>query len=89
MTRPRVLFADEPTGNLDTARSHEIMSLLRDFNQQQGITVVMVTHEAEMEAYASRSIHFKDGKISSDRRLDSNAHNAAPMGQASNGGGLD
>ena len=68
VTRPSVLFADEPTGNLDTARSHEIMTLLQGLNQDQGITIVMVTHETEMEAYAHRSIHFRDGTIETDMR---------------------
>lgn len=66
VTKPAVLFADEPTGNLDTARSLEIMELLAQFNQQRGLTIVMVTHEAEMASYASRVIHFVDGQISQD-----------------------
>lgn len=66
VTQPTVLFADEPTGNLDSARSHEVMSLLQELNRDQGITVVMVTHETEMEAYARRSIHFLDGGITSE-----------------------
>ena len=64
VTEPAVLLADEPTGNLDTQRSHEIMALLRSLNAEQGITVLMVTHEAEMAAYASRIIQFVDGKVS-------------------------
>jgi putative ABC transport system ATP-binding protein len=63
---PVLLLADEPTGNLDTARSHEIMELLTRLNQDSGITVVMVTHEAEMAAYAHRAIRFLDGVIASD-----------------------
>jgi putative ABC transport system ATP-binding protein len=63
VTRPAVLFADEPTGNLDTARSLEIMELLSRFNREQNITIVMVTHEQEMAAYAQRVIHFLDGRI--------------------------
>jgi putative ABC transport system ATP-binding protein len=63
VTEPAVLLADEPTGNLDTARSLEIMELLTRFNAQFGITVVMVTHESEMAAYAHRSVHFLDGRI--------------------------
>jgi len=62
VTNPLVLLADEPTGNLDTARSIEVMELLRGFNEQ-GITVIMVTHEEEMAAFARRVIHFKDGLI--------------------------
>ena len=70
VTQPKVLFADEPTGNLDTARSQEIMELLSQFNREKGITIVMVTHEAEMEAYARRSVHFRDGAIESDQRAE-------------------
>jgi len=67
VTRPSVLLADEPTGNLDTARSHEIMELLTGFNRDLGITIVMVTHEAEIAAYAKRVIHFRDGRVSEDK----------------------
>ena len=63
VTEPLVLLADEPTGNLDTARSIEVMELLRRFNEELGITVIMVTHEEEMAAYAKRVIHFRDGRI--------------------------
>lgn len=64
--RPAVLMADEPTGNLDTARSCEIMELLTRFNRDDGVTIVMVTHEADMAQYARRLIHFRDGRIASD-----------------------
>jgi putative ABC transport system ATP-binding protein len=63
---PRILLADEPTGNLDSQRSMEIMEMLREFNRRDGITIVMVTHEPEMAAYADRQIHFQDGRIVSD-----------------------
>ena len=53
VTRPTLLVADEPTGNLDTARSHEIMDLLSRLNEELGLTIVMVTHEADIAAYAS------------------------------------
>jgi len=66
VTAPTVLLADEPTGNLDSLRSREIMALLTSFNRDQGITVVMVTHEPDMAAYAKRQIHFFDGRIESD-----------------------
>lgn len=66
VTEPALLVADEPTGNLDTARSHEIMSLLTRLNEDRGLTVVMVTHEAEIAAYGSRIIRFVDGQIASD-----------------------
>jgi putative ABC transport system ATP-binding protein len=65
-TEPAVLLADEPTGNLDTQRSQEIMELLRALNADHGITVLMVTHEPDMAAYARRLVHFIDGKIASD-----------------------
>src|SRR5512134_1849364 len=66
VAEPSVLFADEPTGNLDSARSVEIMDLLVEFNRTRGLTVVMVTHEADMAAYASRTIRFRDGQVESD-----------------------
>lgn len=66
VTTPLVLLADEPTGNLDSKRSHEIMELLVSLNRTQGITVVMVTHEPDMAAYARREVHFVDGRIDSD-----------------------
>ena len=68
VTWPAVLFADEPTGNLDTARSREIMDLLSGLNRDQGITVAMVTHEPEMAAYAKRVVHFLDGLVESDEQ---------------------
>lgn len=60
---PVFLIADEPTGNLDTQRSIEIMEILQGLNQNEGITILMVTHESDMASYASREIHFLDGKI--------------------------
>ena len=60
------MLADEPTGNLDSARSVEIMDLLTSLNRDQGITIVMVTHEPDMAAYAKRIVHFKDGLIEND-----------------------
>jgi len=66
VTSPLVLLADEPTGNLDSKRSHEIMELLATLNREQGITVIMVTHEPEMAAYARRIVHFVDGLVAQD-----------------------
>jgi putative ABC transport system ATP-binding protein len=63
VTQPAVLLADEPTGNLDTRMGREIMELLTRLNRDQGITVIMVTHEADMAAYARRVIRFLDGRI--------------------------
>ena len=68
VTQPKVLLADEPTGNLDTQRSHEIMNLIRELNDTRGITVLMVTHEPDMAQFASRQVHFVDGKVDTDSR---------------------
>jgi len=68
VTEPAVLLADEPTGNLDSTRSREIMELLTSFNRDQGITIVMVTHESDMAAYAKRIVRFLDGMVESDER---------------------
>jgi len=68
VTRPVVLLADEPTGNLDSRTSQEIMDLIGAFNRDHGITVIMVTHEPEMAAYARRVVRFIDGRVDSDRR---------------------
>lgn len=62
-TNPKVLFADEPTGNLDTATSHQIMELLTSLNRDRGITIVMVTHEQDIAMFAGRAVHFLDGLI--------------------------
>jgi len=67
-TRPALLLADEPTGNLDTQRGREIMELLSVLNLDKGITILMVTHELEMAEYASRVIHLVDGRVESDVR---------------------
>lgn len=66
VTEPALLLADEPTGNLDTARSLEIMELLTAFNRELGITVIMVTHEQEMARFAGRVVHFRDGLVETD-----------------------
>ena len=66
VSRPQVLLADEPTGNLDSARSREIMELISSLNRELDLSVLMVTHEEEMAAYASRIIHFLDGRIESE-----------------------
>ena len=63
VNRPRIILADEPTGNLDTATSREIMTLFTQLNKEDGITVVIVTHEADIASYADRLIRFVDGRI--------------------------
>lgn len=76
VTEPSLLLADEPTGNLDSARSHEIMDLLTWLNRHKGITVLMVTHEPEMATYAHRIIHFRDGRV-----IDEGQGDAPPVAQ--------
>ncbi|MDD1617585.1 MAG: ABC transporter ATP-binding protein [Methylococcaceae bacterium] len=66
VTEPTVLLADEPTGNLDSARSREVMEMLCSFNRDLGITIIMVTHEPDMAEYAKRIVHFVDGLVASD-----------------------
>ncbi len=63
VTEPQVLLADEPTGNLDSQRGHEIMELIQRLNREFGITVLMVTHEHDIAAYAQRVVHFRDGVV--------------------------
>ena len=67
VTRPAVLLADEPTGNLDSHTSGEIMELIASFNRDFGITVLMVTHEPDVAAHARRVVKFVDGRVASDR----------------------
>jgi len=66
VTEPDILMADEPTGNLDSSRTEEVMKLLQQLNRERGITIVMVTHEPDVAAFAKRSLVFRDGRILSD-----------------------
>ena len=68
VSHPVLVLADEPTGNLDTQRGREVMELLAALNRDRGLTVVMVTHEADMAHYASRVVHFLDGVVDRDHR---------------------
>ncbi len=80
INRPQLLLADEPTGNLDSHTGTEIMDLVREFNQQLGMTVVMVTHERALaERYAERMIFLADGKLVEDRP---NNHRSVPAGMS-------
>ncbi|WP_299548842.1 ABC transporter ATP-binding protein [uncultured Helicobacter sp.] len=71
VSKPLFLLADEPTGNLDTTRSVEIMEILKQLNMESKITILMVTHEPEMAQYSTRQIKFLDGKIQSDSSIQS------------------
>ena len=72
VNRPAILLADEPTGNLDSSTSDEIMSFLQKLNHEKGITLIMVTHENDVAAYASRRIQMRDGKIINDEIITPN-----------------
>lgn len=78
INRPAVLLADEPTGNLDTRTSHEIMEIIRKLNREAGVTVIVVTHEPDIGAYADRMIVMRDGQIVSDEVQVSVAKPAMP-----------
>ncbi len=66
---PRLILADEPTGALDSRTSIEIMAIFQRLNRTEGITMIVVTHEPDIAAYANRNIHFKDGKLRLDERI--------------------
>lgn len=66
VNKPKLILADEPTGNLDTKTSQEIMQLFSELNEKEGITIVLVTHEPDIAAYAKRLVNFVDGKIQHD-----------------------
>ncbi len=69
INRPRLILADEPTGNLDTRTGQEIMGLLRQLNADEGITVVLVTHDPDIAAHAQRLVHLVDGQVAEDGPL--------------------
>ncbi len=69
VNNPSIILADEPTGNLDSRSSQEIMDILEGLNREDGITLVLVTHEPEMAAHAQRIIHLRDGQIIDEQRL--------------------
>ncbi|MEN0000163.1 MAG: ABC transporter ATP-binding protein [Pseudomonadota bacterium] len=68
-TRPRVILADEPTGNLDTQMSRDIMEVLVELNERDGMTIIMVTHERDMAEYAQRLVWMVDGRVESDTQM--------------------
>jgi ABC-type lipoprotein export system ATPase subunit len=85
VNRPPLILADEPTGNLDSRTSVEILEMFRELNQTEGITILLVTHDADVASFARRTIHIKDGNIESDTVNESLA--AASAGSASANGG--
>ncbi|SFJ00901.1 ABC transporter ATP-binding protein [Nitrosomonas sp. Nm34] len=68
INQPQLILADEPTGNLDTQTSHEIMTLFKQLNENQGISIILVTHEDDIASYANRLIRLKDGRIIQDKK---------------------
>jgi putative ABC transport system ATP-binding protein len=68
VNEPALVLADEPTGNLDSARSAEVLALLRRYNRERGQTIVLVTHDAEVGAAADRIVRMRDGHIVADER---------------------
>ena len=76
---PAIILADEPTGNLDSRTSVEIMAIFQRLNAENGITVILVTHEADIAAYAKRNIHFKDGRIVRDEPGPTQRHAAEEL----------
>ena len=69
VTNPRIILADEPTGALDSRTSIEIMAIFQRLNRADGMTVIVVTHEPDIAAYAGRNIHFRDGRLQRDARV--------------------
>jgi len=74
-----LLLADEPTGNLDSRTSDEVMGLLVKLNEERGVTVVMVTHEPDVAAYAARKLLLKDGGVVSDERQSPKLNGGQPQ----------
>ena len=68
VNEPAILLADEPTGNLDTKTSEEIMGIFQRLNREMGITIIMITHEPDIASFAKRNIHFRDGRIVDDHK---------------------
>jgi putative ABC transport system ATP-binding protein len=77
VNKPSVIFADEPTGNLDSASGRVVIELIRNLNEREGHTVILITHETETAKYAKRIIKLHDGKIESDERVVLRNHNSS------------
>jgi putative ABC transport system ATP-binding protein len=78
VNEPSVLLADEPTGNLDTRTSHEVMDIFRQLQRERGLTIVVITHERDVAAYGTRTIDFRDGQVAADRLNEHEEAVAAP-----------
>jgi ABC-type lipoprotein export system ATPase subunit len=86
VNHPRLLFADEPTGNLDSQTSKEILQMFRQLNAEEGITIILVTHDPEVAQHAQRVIHIRDGLIEDGASASRSPAAAASGGQAASGG---
>jgi putative ABC transport system ATP-binding protein len=69
INNPSILLADEPTGNLDTKTSIEVMGIFQRLNRERGITVVLITHEVDIAEYGTRNVTFRDGRVVADRKI--------------------
>jgi putative ABC transport system ATP-binding protein len=79
VTQPTLLLADEPTGNLDSRTTREVMALFQELNEQQGITIVLVTHEPDVAQYAKRMVEVRDGRIRRDHPVEGRRSAAADL----------
>ena len=82
VNNPKLLLADEPTGNLDTRTSIEVMGIFQRLNRERGLTIVLVTHEPDIAEYGTRIVAFRDGRVRSDGRVDAAPRRAAASGAA-------
>jgi putative ABC transport system ATP-binding protein len=81
VSRPAIILADEPTGNLDTATGAEIMALLRCLNREQGVTLLLVTHDAEAASFADRVVHLRDGRIDGSAGVRGQSAEESPLSE--------
>ena len=88
VTQPSLLLADEPTGNLDTATSQEVMEIFANLCAKRGITIVVITHERDIAAYGTRTVDFRDGLIVSDRANPFDSHSVRSANETLAQGGV-
>jgi ABC-type lipoprotein export system ATPase subunit len=77
INQPSIILADEPTGNLDSNKSNEVMTIFEQLNNEQGITIILVTHDPDVALYSKRIIHILDGMIKADELVDDNRHKSS------------